>query len=173
MAIRTDQFPHQTGERTLRRGSVSWLTHPPQGVARIEAASHAFHAIPVSLPDGDPAPNEATPGELLAISHAMFMASVLAEVLVENGTPADELVVDAECAFEGPLASRHLVGIDLSVRGRVPGLNERGFAELADSARRRYLPTSGSRDDIPSRLDAVLYPDTSNHARGDRASQAD
>ena len=103
----------------------------------------------------------------------MFMASVLAEVLLENGTPADELVVDAECGFEGPLTSRHLVGIDLSVRGRVPGLNERGFAELADTARRRYLPTSGSRDDIPSGLNAVLYPATSSHARGDRASQAD
>jgi len=168
MATRTDQLP-----QTVRRGSVSWLTHPPQGVARIEADSHAFHAIPVSLPEGEPVPNEATPGELLAISHAMFMASVLAEVLVENGTPADELVVDAECAFEGPLASRHLVGIDLSVRGHVPGLDKRGFAELADAARRRYLPISGSRDDIPGGLNAVLYPDTSNHARAGRARRAD
>ena len=103
----------------------------------------------------------------------MFRASVLAEVLVENGTPADELVVDAECAFEGSLASRHLVGIDLSVCGRVPGLNERRFAELADTARRRYLPTSGSRDDIPGGLNAVLYPDTSNHARANRPKRAD
>ena len=159
MAIHVDQFPDQTGDRTVRRGRIAWLTHPPQGVARIEAASHAFHAIPVSLPEGDPIPEEATPGELLAISHAMFMASVLAEVLVENGTPADELVVDAECSFEGPLPSRHLVAIDLAVRGRVPGLNERAFGELADAARHRYLPTSGARDDIPGGLKAVLYPD--------------
>jgi lipoyl-dependent peroxiredoxin len=170
MTMQIDQFPDQTGERLVRRGRVSWLTHPPQGVARIEAASHAFHAIPVSLPEGDPIPHEATPGELLAISHAMFMASVLAGVLVENGTPADELVVDAECSFEGPLASRHLVAVGLSVRGRVPGLDERAFGELADAARRRYLPTSGARDDIAGGLEAVLYPDTGNHAHRDSAS---
>jgi len=173
MSIEAEQVPYQTGERTVCRGCVSWLTHPSQGVARIEATSHAFHAIPVSLPEGDPAPEEATSGELLAISHAMFMASVLAEVLVENGTPPDELVVDAECAFEGPLASRHPVGIDLSVGGRVPGLKERRLAELANSARRRYLPTSGSRDDIPGGLDAVLYPDASNHTRANRPKRAD
>jgi hypothetical protein len=116
--------------------------------------------MPVSLPEGDPIPNSATPGELLAISHAMFMASVLAELLVENGTPADELVVDAECLFEGPLALRHLAAVDLSVRGRVPGMHEPAFVKLADAARRRYLPTSGARDDIPGGLEAFLYADT-------------
>ena len=173
MAIHVDQFPDQTGDRTVRRGRIAWLTHPPQGVARIEAASRAFHAIPVSLPEGDPVPNEATPGELLALSHAMFMASVLAEVLVEHGTPPDELVVDAECSFEGPLPSRHLVAIDLSVRGRVPGLSEQAFGQLAEAARRRYLPTSGARDDITSGLKAALYPEISNDAGRDRASRAD
>jgi organic hydroperoxide reductase OsmC/OhrA len=166
MTTHIDQVSDQAGERTLRRGRVSWLTHPPKGVARIEAASHAFHAIPVSVPEGDPVPEEATPGELLAISHAMFMASVLAEVLVENGTPADELVVEAECSFEGPLASRHLVAIDLSVHGRVPELDERAFGELAGAARRRYLPTSGARDDISGGLEAVLYPDARIHRAG-------
>ena len=92
----------------------------------------------------------------------MFMASALAEVLVGNGTPADELVVEAQCSFEGPLVSRHLVAIDLSVRGRVPALDERAFSELADAARRRYLPASGTRDDIFGALEAVLYPDISN-----------
>jgi lipoyl-dependent peroxiredoxin len=159
MATHTEPSADQTGERVVRHGRVSWLTDPPKGVARIEAASHAFHAIPVSLPEGDPVPEEATPGELLAISHAMFMASVLAEVLLGNGTPADELVVEAECSFEGPLPSRRLVAIDLSVRGRVPEMDEGAFAELADAARRRYLPTSGARDDIPGSLTAVLYPD--------------
>jgi lipoyl-dependent peroxiredoxin len=150
------QSSQQTGDRTIRRGTISWLTHPPEGVGRIEAGSHAFHAIPVSLPEGDPFPYEATPGELLAVAHASLMASALAEVLAGNGTPADTLVVDADCSFAGSVASRQLVAIDLSVRGRVPGLDERAFDEMVDKARRGYLRASGARDDISSGVEAVL-----------------
>ena len=146
----------QAQRRTIRCGTVSWLTHPPDGVGRIEADSHAFHATPVSLPEGDPFPYEATPGELLAVAHATLMASTLAEVLVGNGTPADELVVDAACSFDGPLASRHLVDIGLSVLGRVPGLDERAFHEMANVAHRGYLQVSGARGDIAGGLEAFL-----------------
>jgi organic hydroperoxide reductase OsmC/OhrA len=115
--------------------------------------------MPVELSERDPGPDftyEATPGELLAVAHAMFMASALAEVLDANGTPAYELDVDAACSFEGPLASRHLVAIDLSVCGRVPGLDERAFDEMADVARSGYLRGSGARDDVCRGLEAVL-----------------
>jgi len=108
------------------------------------------------MPDGDPFPYEATPGELLAVAHATLMASALAELLVENGTPADELVVDAACSFDGPLASRALVAIDLSVRGRVPGLTESAFQEMTKVARRGYLQASGARDDISGSFAAAL-----------------
>ena len=112
------------------------------------------------MPIGDPFPYEATPGELLAVTHAMFMAAALAEVLVENGTPADELDVDAECSFDGPLESRHLAAVDLSVRGRVRGLNARAFDDMASVARRGYLRASGARDDISGGLEAVLFDST-------------
>jgi lipoyl-dependent peroxiredoxin len=150
------QSSDQPGDLTIRRGTVSWLTHPPEGVGRIEADSRAFHATPVSLPEGDPFPYEATPGELLAIAHATLMASALAESLVENGTPADELIVDAACSFAGAVASRRLVAIDLSVRGHVPGLNERDFDEIVKAARSGYLRASGARDDISGGLETAL-----------------
>jgi hypothetical protein len=59
-----DESPTPVQE-VARSGRVSWLTHPPAGVARIEVESHAFGALAVSLPEGDPVPHEATPGELL------------------------------------------------------------------------------------------------------------
>lgn len=86
----------------------------------------------------------------------MFMAWTLAERLAADGTPANELVVFAECSFQGPASSRHLVAVDLSVHGNVPGVNVRAFRDTAEEARRSYLHASGARGDISGGLDAVL-----------------
>jgi hypothetical protein len=148
--------PAATPDPTVRHGRVVWANQPPHGVARITVESHAFHAMPVSIQEGDPVPYESTPGELLAVVHAMFMAWALAERLGADGTPARELVAFAECSFQGPANSRQLTAIDLSVHGNVPGLDPRAFTGAADDARRSYLRASGARDDIPGSLDAVL-----------------
>ena len=146
------------GHEVVRRGRVSWLTHPPAGVARIEAESQAFGALPVSLPEGDPVPHVAAPGELLAITHGLFMAGSLAEALVMAGSPANEIVAEASCTFSGPIADRELTAVDLQVRARVPGLDATAFDELAASAHRRSLRAAGARDDIPGRFEAELAP---------------
>ena len=151
-----EHSPAATPDQTVRHGRVIWASHPPHGVARVTVESHAFHAMPVSIQEGDPVPNESTPGELLAVVHAMFMAWTLAERLATDGTPASELVVFAECSFQGPASGRHLVGVDLTVHGNVPGLDPGAFSDRAEQARRTYLHASGARDDIPGNLDAVL-----------------
>jgi lipoyl-dependent peroxiredoxin len=152
----SEPSPDATPDPTVRHGRVIWANHPPHGVAHITVESHAFHAMPVSIQEGDPVPYESTPGELLAVVHAMFMAWALAERLGADGTPARELVVFAECSFQGPANSRHLTAIDLSVHGNVPGLDAPAFSGAADEARRSYLRASGARDDIPGSLDTVL-----------------
>jgi organic hydroperoxide reductase OsmC/OhrA len=144
------------GQEVARRGRVSWLTHPPAGVARIEVESHAFGAVAVSLPEGDPVPHEATPGELLAITHAMFLAAVLSDALALAGSPADEIVVEATCTMTGPSADREVRAVDLYAQGRVPGLDATAFSEAVAEARRRSLRATGTREDIPGRLEAVL-----------------
>ena len=101
--VKDETSPDDANQAVVRRGRVSWLTHPPAGRARIEAGSLAFHSQPVSLPEGDPIPHEATPGELLAITHAIFMASTLSEALALAGSPAREIVVEAACTFTGPV----------------------------------------------------------------------
>ena len=106
--------------------------------------SRAFSAVPVGLPEGDPVPREAAPGELLAVTHAMFMAWALSEVLADAGSPAREPVVEADCTLAGPVADRELVAVDLRVYGRGSGLSVEGFREAANAARRRYVRASGS-----------------------------
>jgi osmotically inducible protein OsmC len=152
----SSQSPSHPHQQVVRHGRVTWLTQPPQGVARVSVESHAFGAIDVSVPEGDPMPDVATPGELLAIAHGMCMASVLSHGLAEGGSSVNELIVEVECTFAGPAPERELIAVDLEVRGRVPGLDEARFREAADNARPRYLRLIGARDDVPGELEAVL-----------------
>lgn len=148
--------PSRPLARVVRHARVSWLTNPPGGKARVGVESRAFTAMHVGLPEGDPVPREAAPGELLAVTHAMFMAWALAEVLADAGSPPRELLVEADCTLAGPVADRELVAVDLHVYGRGPGLSADGFCEAANAARRRYLRASGMRGDIPGGMEAVL-----------------
>ena len=144
--------PH---ERVVRRGRTSWLTNPPQGKAYVGVESRAFGAMPVSVPEDDPVPHEASPGELLAVTHSIFMTWVLSRVLREAGSTASELVVEADCTFSGSLEERVLIAIDLNVFGRVPDLDAEGFRLAVDTARDRYVRSIGARE-MPGQLNASL-----------------
>jgi hypothetical protein len=143
---------------------VAWLTHPPHGTARIGVESGAFGAVALSVPEADPDAHKAAPGELLALTHAVFMAWALSEVLAASGTPASQLTVTAECTFAGPVTERELVAVALHVYGVVPGVHAAGFRGAAVDAQRRYLQSSGGRTDLPSELSTVL----ANRTTGDR-----
>jgi hypothetical protein len=86
----------------------------------------------------------------------MFMAWALSEVLAEAGSPARELVVEADCTLAGPLADREVVTVDLRVHGRGAGMTTEGFRAAADTARNRYLRASGTREDISGGMETVL-----------------
>jgi hypothetical protein len=151
-------FVNPDQERITRSGVVTWATHPPAGTARVEAASHAFGALPVSLAERDPMPHEATPGELLAVALGMFLAAELAEILTGTGSPAREIVVEASCNFTGPLSppDRELAALDLRVKGRVDGLDSARLREAVEEARVRSLRASGTRADLPGALQVEL-----------------
>ena len=144
----------QAAQSVVRHGRV--LSRPPNRTARVESESFAFGAMPVTLPAGDPVPHEATPGELLAVAHAMFMAAAVAEELSLAGSPANEIVVEADCTYEGPFPDRALTHLEFHVTGRVPGLDAAGFRDAVESGRRRSLLATGARDDLPCELQVTL-----------------
>ncbi len=140
----------------VRRGTVSWLTHPPTGTARIESESYGFGALPIALPEHEGIPEKAAPGELLATAYAVMMALALASGLALAGTPANEVVVEAACTLVGPTHDRELSAVDLNVTGRVPGLDAAHFHQAVESARPRCLRSAGAREDLPGELDSHL-----------------
>jgi hypothetical protein len=156
MTATPDRCAGEQAQRVARRGRVAWLTHPPDGTARISVESGAFGAVAVSVPESDPDAHKAAPGELLAVTHAVFMAWALSEVLAAAGSPADELIVSAECTFAGPVTERELVAVALHVYGLVPGVDAATFHDAAVVAQRRYLRSCGAQTDIPSELSVKL-----------------
>jgi hypothetical protein len=148
-------------QRVQRHGHVTWLTHPPAGTARVGVQRGAdggggLIPVPVTLTEGEPAPEQATPGELLAIAYAMFIAAALAEDLARASSSADEIVVEATCTFTHPLPHRLLVALDLDVLGRVRGLEQADFERAAESARFDALRSAGAREDLPGELHSKL-----------------
>lgn len=110
----------------------------------------------MSVPAGDSTPDEATPGELLAVAHAMFLAAALSEALAQAGSPARDLVVDADCSFRGSIQDWRLTGIDFRARGSVPEIDERAFRDAALTARHQSLRAAEVREDLPGDTEATL-----------------
>ncbi|MPV35987.1 OsmC family peroxiredoxin [Georgenia subflava] len=73
-----------------------------------------------------------TPEELIASAHATCYAMQLSNELAQNQTPATELSTNAKVTF---VAGTGITGIELSVRGDVPGIDAEDFARIADSAK--------------------------------------
>ncbi len=142
----------------VRRGRIAWMSQPPAGSAFASVASRTFTEMPVSLPNGDPAPEHPTPGELLATAYATIIAEALAEELTVSQSPAQEIVVEVACIFAAALPARKLIALDLDVSGRVRGLDTDGFRRAADTARRRAMQSAGARENLPSCLHATLEP---------------
>jgi organic hydroperoxide reductase OsmC/OhrA len=145
-----------TRDSTVRHGKVRWLCDPPHGVARLRVDSDAFTQLPLSMPNGKPHPGETTPGELLAVAYAAFMAADLAARLEHNGIPASELVVQAWCRLSSNGVQRSVEQIDVSVRGRVAGIGDEQFQAIAQVALRSSHKATGMRRDVPRDLDVSL-----------------
>lgn len=92
------------------------------------------------------------PDELLAAAHAGCFAMALSKMLEEAGFPADTLEVKATIDFD--MNSLSLKSSYLSLRAKVPGIEEAVFLENAENAKAN-CPVSKALS-LEIRLDAAL-----------------
>jgi lipoyl-dependent peroxiredoxin len=148
-----------THDGKLRQATVRWLAHPPHGLARVRVRSNAFTAVPLSIPGGEARAGETTPGELLAAAYSAFMATNLAQRLEHDGVPARELVVNAWCRLAPPeVVERWVEGLEIEVRGRVPGIEEDSFHDAAQAAVAFSHRAFAMRSDLNTGLRVSLVP---------------
>ena len=75
-----------------------------------------------------------SPEELLAAAHASCYAMALSGALARGGTPPERLHVRATAVFEQVGEAFRVTGMEITVRGRVPGADEESFNEAVEQA---------------------------------------
>jgi lipoyl-dependent peroxiredoxin len=140
---------------TDRHAEVTWNGGLMDGSGRIDSVgSGAFAPLDVTWASRAEEPaGRTSPEELIAAAHASCFSMALSLALAQAGSPPDELKTGATVTFQ---PGEGITKIALTVRGRVPGLDEDGFREAAEGAK-TGCPVSQALTGVPEiTLDASL-----------------
>jgi osmotically inducible protein OsmC len=140
---------------TDRTASVVWQGDLMNGSGTIaEVPSGAFGPLDVSWASRAEEPNGKTsPEELIAAAWASCFAMALSNGLAKAGNPPEKLETSATVTFQ---PGEGIIRGALTVRGTVPSLDEAGFREAAEDAKKN-CPVSQALSGIPDvSLDAGL-----------------
>ena len=140
---------------TERKADVVWQGDLIDGNGTIETVtSGAFGGLDVTWASRSEAPDGKTsPEELIAAAWAACFSMALSNVLAKGGHAPDKLETSATVTFQ---PGEGIVKGALRVRGTVPGLDEVGFIEAAEDAKKN-CPVSKALTGVPEvALDAAL-----------------
>jgi lipoyl-dependent peroxiredoxin len=113
---------------THRTAEVTWQGSLTEGSGTIDSTTSGVVApLPVTWTSRAEDPQGRTsPEDLLAAAHASCFAMALSGALADAGHPPDELRTSATVTF---VPGTGITKSALSVRGRVPGINEDASAK--------------------------------------------
>lgn len=139
---------------TESSATTVWQGDLAKGSGTTSPQSGAFPDVDVSWASRtERAAGKTSPEELLAAAHASCYCMALSHGLGEAGNPPERLEATATVAFvpgEGVKSSR------IVVSGRVPGLDQDGFAEAAKAAG-EGCPISGAlKGNVEVTVEATL-----------------
>jgi osmotically inducible protein OsmC len=132
---------------TERTAEVSWNGSLTDGSGRIESTTSGVlssEALTWRARSED-GPAGTSPEDLIAAAHAGCFAMQLSHLLTQAGTPPDELKTSATVSFQ---PGQGITRIRLTVRGRVPGLDDAAFQQSAEEAKEK-CPVSRALAGVP------------------------
>ena len=142
-----------------RQASVVWQGGLLDGEGTIQGTtSGAVSTLPVSWPSRTERPNGRTsPEELLAASHAACYAMAFSDVLQKKGSPPERLEVSANVGFDPKVGGGFEVSFSrLTVRGRVPGMDQEAFEEAAQEGEQGCPISNALRGNVAITVEATL-----------------
>ena len=142
-----------------RTSTAIWKGTLTEGSGALDTQSGAFNKQAYSFKgrfQDESGKSGTNPEELIGAAHAGCFAMQLSHFLAENGTPADELNAKAVVTY-GPAAGGgfEITESALTLVGKVPGIDEAKFKELAEKAK-TGCPVSKALGAIKVSLDAKL-----------------
>ena len=137
------------------RASAVWEGKLKDGKGTFKAASGAFTG-PYTFATRFEGKQGTNPEELIAAAHAACLSMALSAGLEKAGKPATRVQTEAACTMDMVNGTPTITRMDLTVRGKVPGLDQAGFQKAAEEAK-SGCPVSRALKGIPQiTLDAKL-----------------
>ena len=116
-----------------RTADCAWDGDLAHGTGTVSVHSGAFEPFPVTWASRtERSEGKTSPEELLAAAHAACFSMALSNGLAKDGTPPERLETSATVTF---VPGTGITRIALTVVGRVPGLDEEGFRQAAETAK--------------------------------------
>jgi osmotically inducible protein OsmC len=140
-----------------RTATAQWEGTIKEGGGTVALGSGAFEG-PYSFKSrfGSEKSDATNPEELIGAAHAGCFAMALSLVLTEGGTPPERLNAEAKVSIVQDGEGFTIDRIALTLRGRVPGLDDEGFQKAAQAAK-EGCPVSKALASVPEiTLDATL-----------------
>jgi osmotically inducible protein OsmC len=137
-----------------RNAHAEWNGSIAEGSGTMALGSGAFeggYSYKSRMEDG-PGTN---PEELIGAAHAGCFSMALAVVLGAGGHEPESITTDAKVRFGKEGDGFAIQGVALTTRARVPGLDEDGFREAAETAKEN-CPVSKALTGTEISLDAAL-----------------
>ncbi len=135
--------------------SAVWEGGLKAGKGHFKAGSGSFEAD-YSFPTRFEGARGTNPEELMAAAHAACFSMALSAGLEGGGKPATRISTKASCTIEKVGDGFKITKMRLEVRGKVPGLDQAGFAKAAEAAK-KGCPVSGAlQGNVQLDMDARL-----------------
>lgn len=135
--------------------SAVWEGGLKGGRGHFKAGSATFEGD-YSFPTRFEGARGTNPEELIAAAHAACLSMALSGVLEKASKPATRISTKAHCTIEKVGDGFKITRMRLEVTGNVPGMDQAGFAQAAEAAK-KGCPVSGAlQGNVLLELDARL-----------------
>jgi osmotically inducible protein OsmC len=142
-----------------RRAQTTWQGSAAEGSGTLVlATSHAGGEFPVSLAKRaeDADRSQTNPEELIAGAHSTCYAMAFSNYLSQQGNVPDSLDVKARVTLDKAGEGFAITESELTVTGRVPGLDQAAFEEAAKQAEQQCPVSNALRNNVEIVLKATL-----------------
>lgn len=140
-----------------RRADAHWEGNLTQGKGTVTGSTGALGTLPVTWAARTESPNGMTsPEELIAAAQASCYAMAFSNVLNGNGTPPQSLDVTATCTLDRVDGKVTINTMDITVRGKVPGVDQATFEQLAQKAEQGCPVANALRNNLQIHVSAQL-----------------